>query len=62
MGIQRAQLLTNNLKICENCEWCCYYEKENEFPKCLLDGKEKGLFQYCHKFKEKTGNHFTIYY
>lgn len=29
MGVQRSELLTNDLKICENCEWCCYHEREN---------------------------------
>jgi len=62
MGVKRSELMTNNLKICENCEWCCYHERENEFPMCMLNGEQKGLVEQCHKFKEKTGNHFTIYY
>lgn len=62
MGVKSSELLTNNLKICENCEWCCYSGKDGEFPKCLIDGEQRGLLEQCSKFKEKTGNHFTIYY
>lgn len=62
MGVKRSELMTKNLKICENCEWCYYRERENEFPVCMLNGELKGLVEYCSKFKKKTGNHFTIYY
>ena len=55
MGVTREQLITNNLKICENCEWCYYKENEDGFPECMLNGEQKGLVEYCNKFKEKTG-------
>ena len=59
--IKKEELLTNNLRICENCEWCCYHEEDEEsFPHCLLDGQQRGLLEQCEKFKEKTGQHFTI--
>lgn len=58
--IERKHLLTNNLKICENCEWYIYDESSDKFPKCLLDNEQKGLFEYCNKFKEKTGNHISM--
>ena len=59
--IQRSELLTNNLKICENCEWCNYHEEDEEnFPHCMITGEQKGLIEQCGKFKEKTGQHFTI--
>ena len=60
MAINRNELLTNNLKICENCEWCCYHGEYNVLPRCLLDNSEKGLFEYCDKFKTSTGHHFTF--
>lgn len=62
MGVEQSKLLTNGLKICENCEWCCYSGIDGEFAKCLINGEQRGLFEQCSKFKEKTGNHFTIYY
>lgn len=62
MGIKRSELLTNNLKICENCEWCLYHGEYNVLAKCMLNNEEKGLFDTCDKFKHSTGNHFTIYY
>lgn len=49
----------SELKVCENCEWCCN-QAESKFLKCLINSEEKGLFEYCDKFKEKTGEHFTI--
>lgn len=54
--IQRSELLTNNLKICENCEWCCYHEDEDSFPHCMITGEEKGLIEQCGKFKEKLAS------
>ena len=60
MGVKRTELLTNNLKICENCEWCFYNGEYNVLAKCLLDNAEKGLFEYCERFKARTGNHVTM--
>jgi len=62
MDTNSSKLLTNKLKICENCEWCYYSGIENEFAKCMLSHEIKGLVEHCNKFKYKTGNHFTIYY
>ena len=62
MGIQNDELLTNGLRICEHCEWCCYHGEYNILARCLLDGKEKGLVEACDRFKETTGHHFTIYF
>lgn len=59
MGIERKQLLTNGLPICENCEWHIY-KQDREFITCLLSGKEKGLVQSCDRFKYKTGEHITM--
>lgn len=60
MGINREELLTNELDICENCEWKQYSEAEGEHLKCLLDGKEKGLVHSCDKFIKSTGNHVSV--
>lgn len=49
----------SKLQVCENCDFGCEQE-ESKFLKCLLDNHEKGLFEYCDKFKKKTGEHFTI--
>ncbi len=62
MSIKRDELLTSKLRICENCEWCCYHEDSEEHPKCLLDGQQRGLVENCSKFKQTTGHHFTIYH
>lgn len=56
MAIKRTELLTNGLKICENCKWCCYDEKDNKFPVCEIDGQERGLLETCDIFEYKTIN------
>lgn len=57
MGIKKSELLTNNLKICENCEWCV---PTQQMPRCLLKGQQTGLFEYCDRFKKRTGNHISM--
>lgn len=54
------KILSNKMKICENCEWCYYKGMENEFPKCMITQEQKGLVEYCEKFKYKTGEYFTF--
>lgn len=54
--IQTKDLMTNGLKICENCEWCIPTEY---LSKCLLKNADVGLFEYCNKFKRKNGEHYT---
>lgn len=59
MKIEKENLLTSGLKICENCEWGIE-RIESKFLKCLLSGEDKGLVEQCESFKEKTGNHISI--
>ena len=49
----------SKLKVCENCEFSSE-QAESQFLKCLINSEEKGLFEYCNKFKAKTGEHITI--
>lgn len=58
MGIKRKDLLTNELEICENCEWAIQHE--DGFLKCLLSGETKGLTQTSKNFKRRTGNHVSM--
>lgn len=58
MGIKREELLTNELEICENCEWAI--PQEDGFLKCLLSGEIKGLTQTSKNFKKRTGNHISV--
>lgn len=57
MGIKENELISRELKICENCEWCV---PDTKGPKCLLSGKQTGLFQQCESYKERTGNHINM--
>jgi len=61
MSIEKEELLTNGLEICENCEWAVE-GINNRFLKCLLSGEDKGLVQRCEKFKTKTGSHIPSLY
>lgn len=62
MGIKREELLTNDLEICENCEWCIptTNEKGETYPSCLLTANFVGLLHKCDKFKKSTGNHISV--
>lgn len=51
--------MDSKLQVCENCEFGCE-QAESAFLKCLIDSKERGLFEYCEKFKAKSGEHVTI--
>ena len=42
--IDDNNLMTKGLHICENCEWCIM---NDSLPKCLLNNKQVGLFEYC---------------
>ena len=49
--IREDELISRGLKTCENCEWCIpVIEKHKKFeievPRCLLKGKQTGLFEY----------------
>ncbi len=59
MGIERNELMSKNLRICENCEWVTMPSR-TEFLRCLLTGEEKGVFETCEHFKRTTGNHISI--
>lgn len=59
MAIREDELMSRKLKTCENCEWCIP-TLYNEFPHCLLSGKQKGLFETCEKFKNRTGMHISM--
>ena len=57
MQVKEEELISRKLKICENCEWCV---PRNEFPICLLDNEQKGLFETCKCFDWRTGNHISM--
>lgn len=57
--IREDELISRGLKTCENCEWCIP-TLNCEFPHCLLKGEQKGLFEYCELFKERTGVHINM--
>lgn len=57
--IREDELISRKLKTCENCEWCVP-NLNCEFPHCLLKGEQKGLFEYCGLFKERTGMHISM--
>ena len=59
MSVQENELMSRMLKSCENCEWCVPTLNSN-FPHCLLTGKQKGLFETCKQFKERTGMHISM--
>lgn len=59
MNISQEDIMSKGCDICENCDFAT--EQENsDFLKCLIDNQEKGLFNYCDKFKRKSGNHITV--
>lgn len=57
--IKEKELISRQLKTCENCEWCVP-SLNNEFPHCLLTSKQMGLFEYCELFKNRTGMHISM--
>lgn len=57
--IQENELISRKLKICENCEWCVP-TLINEFPHCLLQVKQVGLFETCTDFKNRTSMHISM--
>lgn len=57
MAIREDELISRRLKICENCEWCV---PTQQMPRCLLKGQQTGLFEYCDRFKQRTGNHISM--
>lgn len=56
-GIKEDELISRQLKICENCEWCVPIKEK---PQCLLTGKQVGLFEFCEIFKKRTGMHISM--
>ena len=59
MQVREENLISRKIKMCENCEWCVPVLYVN-FPHCLLTGKQKGLFETCKQFKERTGMHISM--
>ena len=59
MQVKEKELISRQIKLCENCEWCIPDNKEN-LPKCLLTGEAKGLFETCECFKWRTGMHISM--
>lgn len=57
--IQENELISRQLNICENCEWCVP-TLNSEFPHCLLTGKQMGLFETCQNYKKRTGMHISM--
>lgn len=57
MQVEEKNLMTRNLKICENCEWCIM---NNSLPQCMLNDKQVGLFEYCNLYKTRTGLHISM--
>ena len=57
MQVEEKNLMTRNLKICENCEWCIM---NNSLSQCMLNNKQVGLFEYCGLFKKRTGLHISM--
>lgn len=57
--IEEKDLISRGLKICENCEWCVP-TLNCEFPHCLLNGQQKGLFETCKHYKKRTGMHISM--
>ena len=57
--IREDELISRKLKICENCEWCVP-TLNSDFPHCLLTGKQMGLFETCHLYKDRTGMHINM--
>lgn len=57
MQVEEKNLMTRNLKICENCEWCIM---NNSLPQCMLNNKQVGLFEYCGLFKKRNGLHISM--
>lgn len=57
--IKEEELMSRKLKACENCEWCIP-TLNSEFPHCLLTAQQKGLFETCTVWKERTGMHISM--
>lgn len=57
MAIKEEELISRKLNICENCEWCVPTE---ECPRCILNGKQTGLFESCDLYKKRTANHISM--
>ena len=55
--VEEKDLISRRLKTCENCEWCI---PVCEFPRCLLNKEQKGLFETCDIFKQRTGMHISM--
>jgi len=58
-GIKENELISRQLEICENCEWCVP-TLSCEFPHCLLTREQKGLFETCENYKQRTGMHISM--
>lgn len=59
MAVTEKELVSRQLRICENCEWCVP-TLNCEFPHCLLTGQPMGLFEGCSNYKKRTGNHISM--
>ena len=57
--IKESELVSRQLKICENCEWCVP-TLNCDFPHCLLKGQQMGLFETCSNYKHRTANHISM--
>ena len=57
--IREDELISRELKICENCEWCVP-TLNCAFPHCLLTGKQMGLFDSEIARKDRTGMHISM--
>ncbi len=54
--VEEKYLISQNMELCKNCEWCIM----QEFSTCLLKGKAVGLLNTCEYFKWKTGEHISM--
>ena len=57
MAVREDELISRRLKICENCDWGV---PTQQMPRCLLKGQQTGIFEYCDRFKKRTGNHISM--
>ena len=46
-NIEKKELISNSLAICENCINCEYDAQKEDYPICKIDNTKTGLLRYC---------------
>lgn len=46
-SIEKKELISNSLAICENCINCEYDTQKEDYPICKIDNNRTGLLRHC---------------